>query len=210
MAERSCGHQLTMRGQVGDGRAVVRTPVDDARRAVDPTPVVELDKGGHHRAVVPRVHREAEARPVHRRAHQPQLVDDRRADLLVPGVHARVEGPAAELFFGGAFARELLLDHVLRGDRGVVVAGQEQDLVTGHPPVTSQQVVHSRLQGVSHVQLACDVRRREAHRELPPVARRVGCEEAVGLPARVPAGLDRLRVKGFRHLGLRHRACFIH
>jgi hypothetical protein len=188
--------------EVGDGRAVVRAPVDDSRRAIDPTPVVELDEGGHHRAVVARVHREPETRPVHRRAHQPQLVEDRRADLLVPGVHARVECSAAQLFFGGAFTGELLLDHVLGGDRRMVVAGQEQDLVAGHSLVTGQQVVDGCLQRVAHVQLAGDVRRWEAHRELLLVARGVRGEKTVGLPARVPAGLDGLWVECFRHLGL--------
>ena len=186
----------------------MRAPVDDARRPIDPAPVVELDEGGHHRAVVLRVHREPEPRPVHRRAHQPQLVEDRRADRFVPCVHPRVEGPASELFLARPFAGQLILDHVLGGDRGVVVAGQEEHLVPGHPLVAGEEVIDGRLEGVPHVQLAGDVRRRKAHRELLPVAVGVGDEQSVRLPARVPAGLDGLRVKGFRHLrhgGVLHR-----
>ena len=194
--------------EVRDGGAVVRAPVHDPGRAVDPAALVKGDERGHHRAVVARVHREAKARPVHRRAQQPQLVDDRRPDLLVPGVHAGVEPSAAQLFFGGPFSPELLLDHVLGGDCGVVVAGQEEHLVAGHPLVAGEEVVDGRLEGVPHVQLAGDVRRRKAHRELLPVAVGVGDEQSVRLPARVPAGLDGLRIKRFRHLrhgGVLHR-----
>ena len=50
--------------EVGDGRLVVRAPVDDARGAVDPAAVVERDECGHHRPHIPLVHREAQARPV--------------------------------------------------------------------------------------------------------------------------------------------------
>ena len=109
--------------EVGDGRPVVRAPVDDARSAVDPTALVEGDERRHHRAVVARVHGEAQPRPVHRRAEQPQLVDDGRADRLIPAVHARVERLAAELLLGRAFPRKLLLDDVLGRDGRVVVAG---------------------------------------------------------------------------------------
>src|SRR5438445_13844832 len=53
-----------------------------------------------------------------------------------------------------------------------------------------------------HVQLAGDVRRREAHGELLLVARRVSDEKAVRLPARVPAGLNGLWIERFRHLAV--------
>src|SRR5207247_860443 len=97
-------------------------------------------------------------------------------------------------------ARELPLDHVLGGDGRAVVAGEEQHLVAGHPLVPRQQVVERRLQRVSHVQLAGDVRRGEAHGERLLVREWVGDEQAVGLPARVPTGLDGLRVERLWHL----------
>ena len=82
----------------------------------------------------------------------------------------------------------------------MVVTGKEEHLVALHALVSGQQVVHGRLQRVAHVQLAGDVRWRKAHRELRLVTRRVRNEETIGFPARVPAGLDGLRIECFRHL----------
>ena len=200
--------------EVGDGRAVVGAPVHDPRRSIDPTPVVEGDERGHDRAVVAGVHREAQPAPVHRGAEDAQLVDDRRADLLVPGFDARVETLPPQLLFRHALPCQLVLDHVLRRDRGVVVTRQEEHLVAGHPLVAGDEVVDGGLEGVAHVQLARDVGRREAHGELRQVARCVGEEELVLLPARVPAGLDGLWIELLRHPGFCHLsscmwACFI-
>ncbi len=200
--------------EIRDRRSVVRAPVHDARRAVDPTPVVKSDERRHHRADVFRVHREPQPAPVHRRPQQTKLVDDRGAHLLVPGLNSGGKTVAAQLLFGRTLAGELLLDHVLGRDRRVVVAGQEQNLLPIHAPEARNQVIDRGLQRVAHVELARDVGRRKAHGELRLVAVWVRDEQCVGLPARVPAGLDGLRIERFRHLALRlvffcHGACFI-
>ena len=195
--------------EIRDRRSVVRAPVHDARRAVDPTPVVKSDKRRHHRADVFRVHREPQPAPVHRRSEQAKLVDDRGAHLLVPGLDAGSKALAAQLLFGRPLAGELLLDHVLGRDRGVIVAGQEQHLLPVHAPEARDQVVDRGLQRVAHVELARDVGRRKAHREFRLIAVRVRHEQCVRLPARVPAGLDSQWIERFGHLAC-HWACFIH
>jgi len=78
---------------------------------------------------VPLIHREPQPRPVERHAEDAVLADNRLCDVAVPLVDPRLESLAAQLLLGHAFGRELLLDDVLRGDRGVVRSGKEKDLV---------------------------------------------------------------------------------
>jgi hypothetical protein len=71
------------------------------------------------------------------------------------------EGFAGEVGAGLAFGGELALDHHLRGDAGVVGAGNPEAGVSGHA-VPAGEDVHLRLvEHVAHVQAAGDVGRRE-------------------------------------------------
>ena len=179
----------------------MRAPVDDARRAIDPAALVEGDEGKLDRAHVAFVHREALAGPVERCAEHAVLADDRRADGAIPLIDQLREGIATNLLFGAAIFRQPLLDHVLGGDRGVVGAGKEQNLVTSHAAVARPDVLHGSVQRMPHVQLARDVRWGQADRVLGLVALGVCREETGLLPTRVPAGLDGLRVVGGLHVG---------
>src|SRR5881398_3643935 len=58
------------------------------------------------------------------------------------------------------------------------------------------------ITGELHMKLARDVGRRKAHRELRLVAGRVRHKQRVCFPARVPAGLDGLRVERLGHITL--------
>ena len=194
--------------QVGDGRLVVRAPVDDSRSPVDPAALVEGDERGEHRADVALVHSESLARPVEGRAEDPVLADDGGSDGAVPLVDQLSERVAAYLLFARAVLREPLLDHVLRGDGGMVGAGKEQDLVPGHAPVSGPDVLHGAVERVTHVQLARDVGGRQADRVTRLVALRRRREQPRLLPARVPAGLDGLWIERFGHIrrgGVLHR-----
>ena len=149
-----------------------------------------------------RVHRETQTGPVHRCPEQTKLVDDRGAYLLVPRLDPRGKTLASQLLFGRAFASELLLDDVLGCDRRVVVARQKQHLLPRHALEARDQVVDRCLQRMAHMKLARDVGRRKAHRELRLVAGRVRHKQRVCFPARVPAGLDGLRVERLGHITL--------
>ena len=127
-----------------------RAPVDDSRRAIDPSPFVERHKCSRHRRPhVTRVHREAQPRPVERDAQDAVLADDGLADVAIPLVNARGERVASELLLGHALRRELLLDHVLRRDGGVICARKEQDLEAGHPPVARADVLQRVVERVA-------------------------------------------------------------
>ena len=102
---------------------VVRAPVDDPARAVDPALAVEVDEEPHDGTNVGIVHREPLPPVVHRRAHSAELAHDRAAVLPQPVPDELDERLAAELLPGLAVLGQVLLDGVLGRDAGVVVAG---------------------------------------------------------------------------------------
>src|SRR6185312_13250765 len=94
------------------------------RPAVDEALLVEAYEGFFNCLREPVVHREVFARPVDAGAEAAHLVGDGVAVLVLPLPHTLSESLAAELLAGGfAFGGELTFDHHLRGDAGVVGAG---------------------------------------------------------------------------------------
>ena len=177
--------------EVGDRRLVVRAPVDDPVRPVDPAALPETYEERHHGADVLVVHGEPLARVVDRRAEPPVLAHDRPARPLEPVPGPRDERLAADLAARGALRDELLLDDVLRRDAGVVVPRLPERVEPLHPVPADQDVLHRAVQRVPHVELARDVRRRDAdHEGVVPAAARAGGVEALRLPGLLPAPLD--------------------
>src|SRR5262245_18755219 len=123
--------------------------------------------------------------------------------LLVPDL--LLEGRAAELLARElALLEQLLLDHGLRGDAGVVGARHPQRVVAAHAPVTDHDVLDRVVEPVAHVQDAGHVGRRDHDREGRLLQRRrvaAGGRAAAGLPQRADAGLDRGRLVAAGHLG---------
>ena len=177
--------------EVGDRRLVVRAPVDDPVRPVDPAALPETYEERHHGADVLVVHGEPLARVVDRRAEPPVLAHDRPARLLEPVPGPRDERLAADLAARGALRDELLLDDVLRRDAGVVVAGLPERVEPPHPVPADQDVLHRAVQRVAHVELARDVRRRDAdHEGVVAATACAGGVEALRFPGLLPAPLD--------------------
>jgi len=117
---------------------------------------------------------------------RPVVVGEGEADLLQQVVElAPLERP---------------LDQHVDGDAGVVRAGEPARLEAVHPLVADHHVLNRVVEGVAHVQLSGDVRRRDHDRVGllggvdPPV------EVASLLPEAVPTPLHALRVVGFRQL----------
>src|SRR5581483_8772827 len=117
-----------------------------------------------------------------------------------PGPGTLEERLAADLLARGALGDELLLDHVLRGDARVVVAGLPERVEASHPVPADERVLDRAVERVAHVQLAGDVRRRHADDErlLAPRAG-AGLVEALVLPGALPALLDAVRVVPWLH-----------
>ena len=111
------------------------------------------------------VHREARAVPAARVAEAALLLQDDVAVLLFPLPDLLQKGLAAHLFAVLALLFQLPLDDVLRGDAGVVEAGNPERLEALHPLHAREQVLHRVLQRVAHVEAARDVGRRHRDHE---------------------------------------------
>ena len=150
--------------EVGDRRAQPRVPVDHVVVAVDVAAGVQLDEDLDDRAGVGVVHREALVRIVGRRAEPFELADDLRAVLIAPLPHAPHELVPPELEARRPLGLELLLDHRLGADPGVVRAEDPARRHAPHPLEADQGVLDRAVQRVPHVQRAGHVRRGDRDR----------------------------------------------
>ena len=181
--------------EVGESGLVVGAPVDDPVRTVDPPRIPETDEIGHDGVDIVVVHREALARVVERAAEPPELAHDHLAGALEPGPRALEEGLATDLLARRAFGDQLLLDDVLRRDPRVVVPGLPERVEAAHPVPADEAVLHRAVQCVADVELAGDVRRRDADHEAFLTARPgPGLVEIFCLPGLLPPRLDAVRV----------------
>ena len=98
------------------------------------------------------VHRESEARPVRGGSEPALLAEHDLARLVDEPPHALEIALAAQGFARLPLRRDDLVEHVLRGDRRVVEAGQEQRGVALHAGVPNEQVLDRRALRVTQVQ----------------------------------------------------------
>jgi len=188
--------------QVGHGGQQLRVPVDQALAAIDQSLFMQAHEGFDDAARHAVVHREVFARPVGRRAQAAHLLGDGVARLFFPFPDLFHEFFAAEVVAGNLLGVELSFNHDLRGDAGVVGAGDEHGVVARHAAVAHQPVHDGLVEGVAHVERARHVGRRElddvglafrprfyvlARREVPAL-----------VPLGVPAGFQ---FGGFEALG---------
>ncbi len=142
---------------IADGGAAARTPVDDARAAVDESLVeqrLEHESDGSHVLIV---ERETRTPPVARVSHPSHLLVDAPAVFRVPRVDAGLERGSAQRLFGRALFVELPLDDVLCRDRRVVGPGAPLHLEATHPSLTAHGVLDGERRCMAHVQDAGDV-----------------------------------------------------
>ncbi len=195
-------HRLVDDLEVGDGGLVEGAPVDDAVRAIDPAAPPEVHEEAHDGLDVGVVHGEALALVVERGTEAAVLAHDRAARLLEVAPHPLDEGLPSDLLAGRALADELLLDHVLRRDPGVVVAGLPERVEAAHAVPADEHVLERAVERVAHVERARHVGRRDAdHERLVPA--RAGARPVVALllPGALPALLE---VRGRVRLLHRH------
>ena len=72
---------------------------------------------------------------------------------------------APEIVARLAFGRELLFDHHLRTDAGVIGTDLPQRVIAAHAVIADHHVHQRLLERVAHVQVAGDVRRRQLNAE---------------------------------------------
>ena len=163
-------------------------PVDEPVRAIEPPALPEVDEEAHHRLDVVLVHREALAAVVHRCPEAAELAHDRAAGLVEVRPDALDERLPAELLARRSLRRELLLDHVLGRDPGMVVARLPERVEPAQPVPADQHVLDRPVERVAHVQRAGYVGRRHADDERLVAPRaRAGRVEALFLPDALPA-----------------------
>ena len=176
-------HLAALHLEVRDRRAEGRVPVHQPLGADDQPLPVQRDEGLAHRVRQAVIHGEAFALPVQRGAEPAELPGDLAAGLRLPVPDAGDEGVAAELAASHAFGIELPLDHQLGGDAGMVGTRLPQRIAALHAAPADQDVLQRHRQGVTHMQGAGDVRRRDhdgvGHRL---VVIRVGGERVRGFP----------------------------
>jgi hypothetical protein len=192
---------LALHFQVGHRGAEHGIPIHEALAAIDEAVLVQAHERLEHRSGKSRVHREPLARPVRRRAEPAHLARDRVARFLLPRPHALDERFAAQVAPRLAFDRELLLDHDLGGDTGVVGAHLPQRVVAAHAVIADQHVHQRLLKRVAHVQRTRHVRRRQLDAIRGRVVAHRCAKVPAGFPKRVPLRFDggRLEALGEVH-----------
>jgi hypothetical protein len=193
---------LVLHLEIGERGAVLDAPVDEPLGPVQEPFLVEADERLADGARGVLVHGEALALPVERRAQRAVLLRDTAAVLLLPLPDAAHELRAAEVVARLPLgAQQLALDHHLRGDARVVDAGLPESVEPAHALPADERVLDGGGEGMSKVQAAGHVRRRQndAVRRLVGDVLRV--EVPTLLPLARPARLDLGRLVGLVQLG---------
>ncbi len=180
--------------QVADGRLAARAPVDHVAAAIDQPLAVEPQKRLEYRAIERRFECELLACPIAGRAQPDHLLLDDAAALRLPLPHAPLEFLAAEVLPADFFLRQLALHHKLRGDAGMVHAGEPERVVAAHAVPADQHVDLRVLEHVADVDGAGDIGRRQCDRKHRPVARIFGAKQLLVEPGLGPALFDLLRL----------------
>ena len=145
---------------VRDSGGAVGAPVDDALAAIDQAVVVPVAEDLAHGLGVVLVHGKALVIEVDGAAHALDLLDDDAAVLVGP-IPASVDKlVATDLQAANALALELLVDLGLRSDTGVVGAQHPARGLTAHASHTDDGVLNGVVGGVTHVELAGHIGRR--------------------------------------------------
>jgi len=173
---------------VGNRRQAGRAPVDDPFATVDQALFIQADEHLRDRLRQHIVHGEAFTAPVAGRSEALQLLDDPAAIDALPFPGSLQKSLAADCLLVFPVFPHLLDDFRLGRDRGVVGAGQPEGGIALHPLLADQDVLQGVVEGVPHVQLTGDVRRRD--HDGVGFFRRVGLgrEIALFLPVCVQAG----------------------
>ncbi len=152
--------------EIAERGLAARAPVDDVIGLIDQALFIEPHEGFAHGAGKAGVQGEVLTSPVAAHARALHLLHDAPAVLLFPLPHASLESFAPQIALGQAFLGELPLHHDLRGDAGVIGAGDPQRLHAGHTPPANLRVDDGVLEHVPHVQRAGYVGRRNGQRKV--------------------------------------------
>ena len=192
---------------VADGSGAARAPVHDALAAIHQSVAVPLAKNPSHGPLVVGAHGEFLIGKIRRASHALDLLDDDPAVFLAPLAALLDEGLAPYLEARDALGLELFVHLGLGGDARVIGAQDPARRISAHARVADVGVLDGVVEGMTHVQHARDVGRRDDDGAI------LICVRALARRARIPAALEPLRKDGllvfsrvvsFGHLLVRH------
>ena len=191
------GPRLVLDFQVRDRGEGARIPVHHVLAAVDETPLVQADEALGHGTGQAGIHGEPLPGPVAAGTHSLELVHDPAAVLLLPGPDVLQELLTPDPSAVHSLLGKVPLDEHLRGDSGVVGAGQPENVPALHALPAHGDVDLRGLEHVPHVQRSGHVRRRNHQGEDGVRGGFVGPEEAFLHPPFRPSRLDARWLVGF-------------
>ena len=184
---------------IRESRGAVRAVVYDAQSAVDKPFIVERNEVFLYSGAERIVHCEAQAAPVAGGAEGFELVDDAVAVFLFPFPDKLGKFLSAEVIAGEPlFLAEVFLDLYLRGDAGMVCAGNPERAVALHALEADERILKSLIERMTHMKLPRYIGRRDNDGEGLFFLVSRGCE----ISALAPALIERT----FKRRGI---VCFV-
>ncbi len=187
---------------ITDGGVILGTPVHDVLPAIDQPLLVKTDERLPHSGREGFVHRKPLSFPIAGCAQGPELLHDDAAVLPSPFPYTFDEFLPPEIVAGLSFFGQRTFHDMLCGDSCVIRSGNPAGLEPGHPLVPDQSVLQGRVEDMTHVQDACDIRRRDDDGVRIPGRLDGSVEESGALPAGIPFPFNLARGIDFRRLCL--------
>ena len=198
MPEEPCLLAILHLGVRKRGNAM-RTPVDDAVAAVDQALLVQIDEHFAHGAGTALVKGEPLARPIAGSAQLFELTGNAGLVFILPLPNALQELFAPQVVAGQAlFLTQAFLHLDLRGNTGVVGAGNPNGVVSLHSLIANKNILQGFVQRVTHMELSRNVGGRNDHRKMGGFVFDVGRKQPFFAPFGVNAILKRRGIVGFR------------
>ena len=198
-------HLLHLHLQVTHRRTGGGTPVHEVFTAIDQPLLVQADEGLLHRFAQPLIQGEALSPPVHRVTQAPQLANDAPTAFRLPLPGPLQKRLSAEITACFALLLQLLLENRLHGNGRMIRTGQAEHIFPSQALVAHDRVDERRVEGMTHVQAAGDVRWRYHHRKRIARRLRIRVECPLVLPGLLPTRFRTNRVVGLGQFGHRRQ-----
>ena len=154
------GLLLVFHLRVGDGGIAHRAPVNHPGTFINIALLMHLHEDFRNRPVAALVHGKALPVPVAGRTQLLQLGNDAAAVFLLPVPCTLQKFLTPQVMLVDALFFQRLDNLYFRCNGCVVRTGLPQRIVALHPLETDQNVLHGIVKGMAHVQLPCDIGRR--------------------------------------------------
>ena len=145
--------------RIGDGGITYRTPVNNPAAFINPSFLVHLAEHLGNGLITALIHSKTLPVPVAGRTQLLQLADDPSAVLFFPLPGTFQEALASQIFLRDTFFLQFLDNADLRRDRSMVRTRLPERIVALHPFISDQYILHGIIQCMSHMKLACNIRR---------------------------------------------------